>query len=490
MPNNCCIFAPIISCVRVGRAFASKTKRMKKAYLYLLLALVAAPLLLGSCKAEEEEIVYTDQCYISSFTLGSLKRTHFTKDSEGLDSVYYTVFAGNSFPMTINQRTDTIQNLDSLPLHTRVDAVLATVSYTSGLVWRKADLTGVEDTTWTVYDSKDSIDFSAPLHFMAVASNGVNLRQYVVKVNVHKQRGDTTVWSRQAEIPNANITTQRRAVALDGKLIVLSNNASGQLQCAVRSTQSGAQWATHNTTLTNALPATLQKQGRTLLMSLQDGTVVQSTDGIVWTATAYPQADGLQLVAAGDNRLYALCNGTLVSSDGGEWLVEELDDEASNLPDSEIQGNSYTMSNGQQRLLLVGQRGGKTVIWAKAWDAGEEQQESWMYYTPNGYNRYALPALASLNVLPYDGGFIALGGAARNGGQKAMQRALRTPDHGVTWQPYAGGDLNIDPAVQEAAQTARHIAVAVDEDNFLWVMLDNQVWRGRINRLGFLRQDR
>ncbi len=463
---------------------------MNKAYIYLLLAVVATPLLLGSCKADEEEIVYTDQCYISSFTLGSLKRSHFVKDSEGKDSVFYTVFSGTSFPMTVNQRTDTIQNLDSLPMHTRVNAVLANVVYTSGLVWRKADLTGVEDTTWTLYNAEDSIDFSQPLHFMAVASNGVNLRQYVVKVNVHKQRGDTTVWKQQEQIPNANITTQRRAAVLDGKLIVLSNGTDGQLQYAVRSTQSNAQWATGNSNLTDALPTTMQTQGNTLFMSMQDGTVVQSTDGIVWNAAAYPQAEGLQLVAASDSRLYALCNGALVSSDGGDWAQEMLDDEAANLPESEIQSNCYTMDNGQLRLLLVGQRDGKTVTWAKAWGNGKEVQESWMYYTPNGSNRYALPALASLNVLPYDGGFIALGGAARDGSQKAMQQALRTPDHGLTWRPYDGGDLNIDPAIQTAAQSARHIAVAVDEDKFLWVMADGQVWRGRINRLGFLRQDR
>ncbi len=464
---------------------------MKKAYVYLLMALVVAPFVLGSCMTDEEDNTeYTDQCYISAFSLGNLKQRHFTKNSEGKDSVFYTTFVGGSFPMTINQRTDTIENLDSLPLHACVDRVLVTASYTTGLAWRKADLTGLEDTTWTVYNSEDSLDFTTPLHFVAIAANGVNKRQYVVKLNVHKQRGDTTVWSQQEQVPESYATTQRRAVVMDSKLLMLQNNADGQLQCAVRSTRSGAQWAMHNTTLSNALPTTLQKHGNTLFMSLQDGSVVQSTDGMAWSAAAYPRVDGLQLVAAGEGRLYAMCNGMLMSSDGGEWTQELLDDEADNLPEHEIQSNSYTMPNGQQRLLLVGQRDGKTVIWAKAWDQNKEEQEVWMYYTPNGHNRYALPPLAGLNVLPYDGGFLALGGAARDGSQKAMQQGLLTPDHGLTWKSAESSGLNIDSAIQEAAQAARHIAVAVDDDNYLWVMVDGQVWRGRINRLGFLRQDR
>ncbi len=462
----------------------SKANRMKKAFIYLLSALLVAPFVLSSCKDEEEEVAVTDQCYISSLTLGTLKRANYVKDSEGKTSVSYTVFYGNSFPMTINQRTNVIENMDSLPMHTCIDRVVVTASFTTGLVWSR------DNVTWTTYNAEDSLDFTTPLCFMAVASNSVNMRQYTVKLNVHQQRGDTTVWNRQVEMPAMSGVAQRRAVVLDGRLIVISADDSGQLQCAMRSTQSGAQWASHGVALTNALPATLQKQGSTLYMSLQDGTVVQSTDGIAWTNAIYPQVDGLKLLGASEKRLYALCNGSLKSSDGGEWVDEKLDDTADNLPQKELQCNYYTLPNGQQRLMLVGQRNDKTVIWAKAWNKDEEEDETWMYYTPNGYSRYTLPSLASLNVLPYDGGFIALGGAARNGGQKAMQQALRTPDHGLTWKPYDGGDLNIDSAIQEAAQTAHHITVTVDENKFLWVMVDGQVWRGRINRLGFLRQDR
>ncbi len=457
---------------------------MKKAFVYLLSALLVAPFVLSSCKGDEEEVAATDQCYISSLTLGTLKRANYTQDDQGNSSVSYTVFYGDAFPMTINQRTNVIENLDSLPIHTLVDRVVVTAAFTSGLVWSK------DNATWTTYNAEDSLDFTTPLYFMAVASNSVNMRQYTVKLNVHKQRGDTTVWSRQAEMPAMSDVAQRRAVVLDGKLIVMSTDNGGQLQCAMRSIQSGAQWASHNVALTDALPATLQKQGSTLYMSLQDGTIVQITDGIAWTATTYPQADGLRLVAASDKRLYALCNGALLSSDGGDWIEEKLDDTADNLPQEELQSNFYTLPNGQQRLMIVGQRNSKTVIWAKAWDTDEELNETWMYYTSNGSEDYVLPPLASLNVLPYDGGFVALGGAARNGSQKAMQQALRSPDHGLTWQTYDGGDLNIDGAIQEAAQTAKHITVTVDENKFLWVMVDGQVWRGRINRLGFLRQDR
>ena len=96
--------------------------------------------------------------------------------------------------------------------------------------------------------------------------------------------------------------------------------------------------------------------------------------------------------------------------------------------------------------------------------------------------------LQNLCVVPYDDGFQALGGRSMDGTYEAMDSIRHSSDHGISWKTYDNDDMNVDKAIQNAAKTAQYITATVDEKNFLWIVIDNQVWRGRINRLGFLRK--
>lgn len=467
---------------------------MTKKHLASLLLALALPALFTSCiKDDEETSQATDYCYISSFQLGSFQRTLFTKSISGKDSAYTTTFAGSLFPMTINQQTQVIENLDSLPLRTRLSRALATVSGVGTMVWRKADLTGQADTTWKAYGSKDSIDFSTPLHFAVVSGDGKSLRTYTVKVNAHQQKGDTTVWHRMATATLLASWGERKALAWNDLLIVLGSQTDGTLGYVQHPLASSGTWVEATTSGTaGADVSTLQRQGTRLYLSTADGVVLQSTNGVDWTPAAHPTQSGLRLVGASDSRLYALLGGKLVSSAGGAWTEETLDADAANLPVGSIHTCAYETSGGMQRLLMVGTSSdageADALVWAKSWTEGQEAQENWMFYPRNGADAHRLPALAELNVQRYDNGFIALGGAAGSR-YAAMDFVRYSPDHGITWKTYENDDMLVDPAMRTTAQAATHITTAVDGEQFLWVLIDNEVWRGRINRLGFLRQD-
>lgn len=465
---------------------------MKK-YVYPLLLMLVAPIVLVSCFDDDETIEYDDHCYISGFSLGSLKRTLYTLSSEGADSAYTTTFAGSSFPMTINQRTATIENLDSLPVRTNVSAVLATVTFQGSLAWRKADLTGLEDTTWTTYNSKDSLDFSDSLHFAVVAADSRSHRIYTVKVNVHQQRGDTTVWNALGEASALDTLGARKALCWNNQLVVLGENASGKLTYVQHPLETTGDWVSVPTTGTeNAQISTLQQQGNMLYLSTTLGQVLQSSNAVNWTEAPYATRSGLVLAGASDERLYALADGKLLSSDGtDEWTEEELDDSESNLPVAQLSMLNYSQTDGQQKLLLIGEKTGErdAQVWSKTWGTSGEQSAKWMYYVPNRADKHRLSVKENLNVVMYDDGLLAFGGASLDGNHLAMDSVLYSPDHGISWKPYFNDDMEVDTAIQEAAQAAQYITSAVDEDNFLWVVVDSKVWRGRINRLGFLRQD-
>ncbi|MBQ8968389.1 MAG: hypothetical protein IJ064_01455 [Bacteroidaceae bacterium] len=462
-----------------------------KRYTHWWLLALCLPLFISSCSDDEAVALPSENCYISSFTLGSLQRTIYGLTLAGNDSIYTSVFSGGAYPMTIDQRTGLIQNTDSLPVRTRVDRVLTTVVFDGVLAWRRADISQLEDTTWTTYSSADSLDLTSPLHFRVYAASGNSSRTYTVQLNVHQQDGDSTVWNR---VPTASPLTgmgARKAVVWGGQLNILALDATGALCCVSRPLDTVGDWTTDIATgATQADPTTLQVQGDTLFLSTTDGRVLSSTDARTWATAPYTTRTGLRLVAASNSRLYALADGKMWSSAGGDWTEETLDSEPDCLPVDQLQSVSYTLRNGTPRVLLVGRRqptDDYATLWAKAWEGEGETAAPWQYYVPNGADKFRCPMLENLCILPYDGGLQALGGRSRNGDFVAMADILHSADHGITWKKYEEDDMKVDPDLRAAAQTADYLTAAVDADNYLWVVVDTEVWRGRINRLGFLK---
>ena len=101
--------------------------KILKKYGALLIATV--PFLLGSCLSEQE-VDNNEYCFIWDVTLGSLKRESTVLDSLGKDTTITSSYTGSQYPMTINQRALTIENMDSLLYGTMLRAVLVEISYT------------------------------------------------------------------------------------------------------------------------------------------------------------------------------------------------------------------------------------------------------------------------------------------------------------------------------------------------------------------------
>ena len=467
---------------------------MKK-YIYPLLAILMLPTVLTSCFKDEEEVEVSESCYISAVSLGNLKRNIYGYTSKGMDSIYTTTFAGSHFPMTIDQRRLTIENKDSLPTRTRLKDVPLTVTFTGALVWRKADVTHLTDTTWTTYNSSDSLDLTEPIHLRVYSLSGKSSRTYTLKVNVHQQNGDSTVWNDLGEVNALDGLNERKVLTWNGQLTVIALDSEQKPVSLTHPLSAEGEWTKQALTgADDARPSTLQKVGNALYMLTDGMWVITSQDGVNWEPMKMEETmtEWLTLVGGSDDYLYAMTPSGLVRSrvDNGTitWKAEKLDDEVANLPMSELNSAYYTQTNGMKRLTLIGSRSDgdtEATIWAKAWEEGQEEQEGWLYYTPNPADKYRCPILENLCVVPYDDGIQALGGKSRNGQYAALEHVFHSSDHGITWKTYENDDMEVDPKLQAAAKDAKHISATVDEENFLWIVADKNVWRGRINRLGF-----
>lgn len=449
------------------------------------LLMLVVPILLTSCwNDDEEETIPDSYCYIKSVTLGTMRRAVHTTDSLGRDSIYYTSFTATSVVMAIDHLACIIENHDSLLFETQLSSVPVTISYDAKYLTYRHVGGGEDD--WVDYDSSDSLDLTTPIELLATAEDGINKRKYTLKLNVHQVESDSLYWSRMDQ--DATLfeeMSEISATSLNGNLQVLGRTNMG-VQLAERDgVGTVGRWIVKDTNLPQeTIVESLLKSEGTLYVSTSDGAIYESQNGVQWNPLGMAQV-GLRLVAKTDDFYYALLNGNLCSStDAVAWKEEFLDDSSSWLPTCQTHYRFYQQNNGNYRVMLCGAcspRDKFCQVWSKMWQKNQPEAEAgWTYFNQTRENPYNCPRLENLVLLPYDGKTWAIGGAGA--GYKALEYIFISNDHGITWKPDA--DLHLP---SELLGAGGPFAATVDENNYIWLFVNNQVWRGRINRLGFAR---
>ena len=269
------------------------------------------------------------------------------------------------------------------------------------------------------YSSSDSIDFTQPRQFIIYASDGSGSNTYTVTINVHQEEANEFVWK-----------------------------------------QTDTAWE----------PAT--------------------------PGTASLPAGIKQLLGASTTEAYALSddNRLMVSRDGGTtWAEDLLDEDASLLPVQDISITSYPMylADSTDYVVMVGNRSVSeypqesiAMVWRKIVDYSKNAPKGrWTYMERTDNNQLALPRLQNLQVVKYDDGILAIGGAGIGGCTKTpYAQFYQSRDNGITWK------YNARYQLPEGFDTsAVNVQLTADDDNYLWLHCTGtgQVWRGRLNRLGW-----
>lgn len=456
--------------------------KMKK--IFGLLMLVASICFSSCWNDDDEEKIPDSYCYIKKVTLGTLKRAVHTTDSLGKDSVYYTSFTATSVVMAIDHLAGTIENHDSLLFETQLTSVPVSISYDAQYL--KYRHVGETDDDWVEYDEADSLDLTNPIELLATAEDGINQRKYTLKLNVHQVESDSLYWH-QMDKDTAPLKdfSEMSATTINRKLLVLGRTSAG-IQVAEREGIGNSdRWALKDTNLPQeTIVESLMKYDETLYVSATDGSLYESQNGLSWTPLGTAQA-GLRLVAKTNEFYYALLDGRLCrSADAVDWVEESLDDSPSMLPTCHTYYRFYQQDNGNYRVMLCGASSPSDTscqVWSKMWQKNElESEAEWTYFCHTRENRYNCPLLENLVLLSYDGKTWAFGGAGA--GYKAFEYIFISNDHGITWKPDA--DLHLP---NELLGVSGPFTATVDDNNYIWLFAGNQVWRGRINRLGFAR---
>lgn len=468
--------------------YTNKKKGIYRLLLLLLPALLTSTALTSCMSSSEDTSLKSNACYISSVSFNNFRRLMTTKASDGTtDSTYYQTYSANKWVFSIDHRTLTIQNRDSLPYNTDLSKVVMNLSYNGGLAYTRAS-DAWDDEPWIPYNSSDSIDLRKPLYIRIIATDNTE-RKYTLKVNTHTMEGDSLRWTSVICDKAISGAFPMKATTLDDKVAVLVNDGKTVAWITHELSNIG-EWERHATDLPTSTDVnSLAKGPNAVFVNCSDGGLYSSQDGISWTKLF--QHNGLRLVGVSNDKLYAIFDGLLKSIYHGseEWKDETLDADISLMPDMEIADLTYKQTSTLTRMVIVGNRSSEkdscTVVWSKCWtDFEDEDTESWMYYGNNWNSNVAMPALTQMNLLYYDNKLMALGGDSKNGSFKALERFFVSEDNGLTWQR----QQNIIPPM-DIQGTDGYITGTVDKNNFIWLIAGNKVYRGRINRLGFARPD-
>lgn len=158
----------------------------------LLAALIGVGNLLSACSSSKDETTeLTNECMVSRVQLGNMTRTVNLRSADGLrDSVVTATVVGSLYAMTIDQRNNTIYNVDSLPYNTKVSRVAFSTFSAIGTPTIRSLVTEKD----SIFTTNDSTDLSRPRLITVYSLDGATKRTYTLEVRVHQQEGDSTTW--------------------------------------------------------------------------------------------------------------------------------------------------------------------------------------------------------------------------------------------------------------------------------------------------------
>ena len=456
-----------------------------------LLLLVAAVALLASClNSDNEDVVYSDDVAITAFSIASAEMTVHTTSSTGEDSTYVTSNTSlSSYKFVIDQTKGEIYNLDSLPNNIDAKKILVNCSTKNNGI---ALIRSIEKPDSANYvSSSDTIDFTEPRTICVYSASGKFSRDYVVKVNVHKQDGDEMVWHKTTTSNEFAELSSLRGFHMGDALYVSGVNGD---QTVVYSSDNndGKQWRKVATLSANASLNMLVYNARIYVL---DGSALKvSSDGVNYD-TVVESAPLSRLVAQSSVALYGISNdGKLIASEDGGLTWEEEDvDLGSLIPSRDI---NYCIVNypsvpDAECVVITGNRSQEAypadstaVVLTKIVEKSPDSKNySWSGVTYNSWDKNFLPRLENLTVFGYNNALYAFGGAGIGGCKdSSFGSVLKSLDYGYSWK--TSGDVILPDNFDSSKTTFTAFS---DGKGRLWIICGGtgDVLKGQLNRLGW-----
>lgn len=455
---------------------------MKLKTLNIISCLFITACIITSC-LEKDIVEYelSQNASITAFSISDIN-TQYTKFIDGKDSILTDTVLGEDYPFTINQQAGVIYNADSLPVGTDVSKVKVDIT---------ADTQGIfivasTDSLWV---EEDSLNFEKPIQFKVLSETGVFGRIYVAKINVHQQNPDSLVWNKI----NTNFPTEvqkQKAVFANNQIFVFTEQAS---QVAVTMMEVGTnEWtALQNIDIPVKADYTSAMVWDGQFYMLAENQLYTSSNGLNWNKVETEQSikqltAGMALEAGKKLIGIDMENQYIESEDGMNWNTFESIPEG--FPTQNVSFAAYPLATNASlaRIVVMGNNQSATDSYTPTWfQLGTEQGWSALNTDADSYN---CPNLENISMIHYNNQLYAFGGPDKNDETiEAFGHLYSSIDNGITWEKKTELVMFPQEFTQLYQQAGGNYSWAIDQDDFLWIMWSQtgEVWRGRINELGF-----
>ena len=454
--------------------------------LNIVTCLFIAAFIATSCLDDEEyDYEYSANASITAFSIGDIE-TEFETTVDGVDTTLTATVTGTDYPFVIDQLQGLIYNVDSLPVGTDVSKVVVDIS-ADGYVFIVAE-------TDSIWEETDSLNFENPIQFKVMAYNGNYGRVYTAKVNVHQQDPEVMSWTKVSGNFSTSIQKQK-AVWFKEQIIVFAEQEE-QVAVTVAQQADASTWTALQPLTGIPVKADYSSVivwGEALYI-LADNDLYTSLNGIDW-AKADTEQKLASLTASislnADTKLMGITTDNFYAetTDGSTWSTyAEMPSDFPQVPSS-YAAYPLATNNSINRIVLLGQSDVAGDSTNNVWTQLAYEHE----WTPLNMeeNKHALPNMENTGMIYYNNRLYAFGGPGKNGSSvTAFEYMYVSNDNGIGWEKQTEKVLFPEDFATLYDEAGGNYSYTVDSDHFLWVMWGKtgEVWRGRINKLGFVNQ--
>lgn len=458
---------------------------MKLKALNILISLFITTCAITACMdTDEMDYELNPNASITAFAIKDSIITYYQTEVNGVDTTLSKVVVGTNYPFVINQSEGLIYNPDSLPVGTDVSKVVVNITADTDGVFIVAE-------TDTLWKTTDSLNFTKPVLFKVMAQTGAYGRTYTAKINIHQQEPEEMSWQKVESNFSTDIQAQK-AVYANNHIHVFANLEN---QVALTTSADGKEWSalTDIDIPVKADYASAMAWNNQLYI-LAENELYTSTNGINWNKVETTQtisrllanvdgAENKKLIGADIENYY------IESTDGINWTRHELLPD--NFPISQTNFASYPLNTNPNisRITVIGNSEVKTDTTTCVWTQ-LNTENFWTELEPI-HSVYTCPKLENASLIAYNNSLYTFGGPGQHNGKiEAFSSFYQSEDNGISWDAVRR-NLEFPEEFKSLYEDGDgNYSCIVDNDNFIWIMWSKsgEVWRGRINKLGFEKQ--
>ena len=492
---------------------------MRIKFLSIIARFFMVSFVITSCLDNDNEVNYSPDATIRAFEL---------------DTIGY----GVNYKFTIDQVSRLIYNVDSLPVNadTIINSILIkTLTTASGIVTMKDQ--NDQDSIVNINDSIDLtkyVNATEKNNFLVLKVWAPNMEvqnEYKVNIRMHTMVPDSLSWGDKpiAENP-AGITAQKQKLVTLGDNILLFTQNSDKVYSTTIPAGSpsdrlnyGQSWDSKNADLPEGADVTsIIRFADKLYLLTKNKEVYNSNDGLTWTKDEALNSDGVSVTnlitsfSDSDGSNHKKINGIagIVEINGEKYFsfaekdatwekdIDKLTVVPAEFPINNLSADVYATESGTLNAIVVGNtedgldNDTATVVWAS------EDGKAWIpMEIPSNNN---CPKLVDPSIIHYNDAFYICGKETKDDA-KGFQKFYTSPTL-LVWKgvdrmfmlpgilppvKLEGGVIQYPYSEFSFKGKEANYTMVVDRNHYIWMVGGqgiDKIWRGRVNKLGFLIQ--